>query len=78
MQKLHSKYYNLISEELSTSKITILDELLELEAQLSITSFGSLGGKKRKETTTLEQRRSWGKLGGRPRKIIGNNDIINI
>jgi len=69
MQKLHSKYYNLISEELSTSKITILDELLELEAQLSITSFGSLGGKKRKETTTLEQRRAWGKLGGRPRKI---------
>lgn len=33
-------------------------------------SLGSLGGKKRKETTTLEQRQSWGKLGGRPRKII--------
>lgn len=31
-------------------------------------SLGSLGGKKRKETTTLEQRRAWGKLGGRPKK----------
>lgn len=32
-------------------------------------ALGSLGGKKRKETTTLKQRRAWGKLGGRPRKI---------
>lgn len=36
-------------------------------------SLGSLGGKKRKETTTLEQRRAWGKLGGRPRKIKKDN-----
>lgn len=34
---------------------------------------GSLGGKKRAENSTLEQRRAWGKLGGRPRKIIKSN-----
>lgn len=36
-------------------------------------SLGSLGGKKRKENSTLEQRRAWGKLGGRPRKINKSN-----
>lgn len=36
-------------------------------------ALGSLGGNKRKETTTLEQRRAWGSLGGRPRKINKNN-----
>ena len=36
-------------------------------------ALGSLGGKKRKENSTLEQRRAWGKLGGRPRKIIKSN-----
>jgi hypothetical protein len=30
---------------------------------------GSLGGKKRAENSTLEQRREWGKKGGRPKKI---------
>lgn len=32
-------------------------------------ALGSLGGKKRKENSTLEQRREWGKKGGRPKKI---------
>jgi hypothetical protein len=32
-------------------------------------ALGSLGGKKRKENSTLEQRREWGKKGGRPKKM---------
>ena len=33
-------------------------------------ALGSLGGKKRAETTTLKQRKEWGKKGGRPKKTI--------
>jgi hypothetical protein len=40
-------------------------------------SLGSLGGNKRKETTTPEQRRTWEKLSGRPRKLL-INDILKI
>lgn len=37
-------------------------------------ALGSLGGKKRKENSTLEQRRAWGKLGGRPKKLTKDNN----
>ena len=44
-------------------------ECAELIDYLSAKTLGSKGGEKRKENSTLEQRRAWGKLGGRPRKI---------
>lgn len=35
-------------------------------------SLGSLGGKARAQNSTLEQRKEWGKKGGRPRKNVDN------
>lgn len=64
LDKLFKEEITLREAYLAFRKIQA-EEIVALDAK----SLGSLGGNKRKETTTLEQRRAWGKLGGRPRKI---------